>query len=84
MALTTQRMFSHRDLLEMLVKRAGLHKGRHQLVIAFAFGASNFKDNEGKAMPAATALVAGVGLMEAQPDSPDDLVIDAAEVNPAP
>lgn len=67
----------------MLLKQAGLHEGRWQLVVNFGFGASNLQVGPNEVLPGATVIVNKVGLQRATADSPEPLVVDAAVVNPA-
>jgi hypothetical protein len=75
--------FSYRDVLIALVKQAGLHDGRWQIVMSFGLGAANMGPDEKSIVPGAAVAVTGIGLQRAATESPTSLTIDAAEVNPA-
>jgi len=49
----------------------------------FGLAAANFGPTPSDIVPGAAVAVAGIGLLKAAPESPEALVIDAAEVNPA-
>ena len=78
-----QYMFTHRELLELLVKKAGLHEGKWMLMINFGFNAGNVGPSPEQASPGVMVVVANVGLTKATSDAPSGLVVDAAEINPA-
>jgi hypothetical protein len=79
----SQITFSHKELLELLVKKAQLHEGKWMLLFNFSFAAANFGPKPEEMLPGAVAAVASVGLQKAPPDAPSGLVIDAAVANPA-
>jgi len=75
--------FKHKEVIEALIKKAGLHEGKWQLTMQFALGALNMGPGPEDMVPAAAVGVLGVALIRAQPESPSGLVVDAAVVNPA-
>lgn len=75
--------FSHKELIELMIKAAGVHEGDWTLQINFGFTAGNFGPDEENMMPGGAALINFVGITKAHPDSPKGLVVDAAKVNPA-
>lgn len=81
---TTQYSFSHKEIVEMMIKKVGLHEGKWVMVVNFAFGAVNVGPTPTEALPTAFASVQHFALQKAQADSPASLLVDAAEVNPAP
>ncbi|WFP76351.1 hypothetical protein [Mesorhizobium sp. WSM4906] len=78
-----QYEFTYKEVLEALVKQAGLHEGKWQLVLNFGLAAANMGPTPSQVVPGAAVAVAGIGLMKAVADSPEALVIDAGEVNRA-
>ena len=76
-------VFTHKQTLVALVKAAGLHEGRWQLMMTFGLAAMNMGPNDVEVSPGAAVAVTGIGLQKAQPDSPLSLVVDASIVNPA-
>jgi hypothetical protein len=53
MSEANQYMFSDREILELLVKKAGLHEGQWQLISTFGLGAMNAGPSEDQVVPAA-------------------------------
>ena len=80
----SQYMFKHKEIIEALVKAAGLHEGRWQLIMTFSFAATNMGPNEAETVPGAAVAVTAIGLTKATENSPPALTVDAAVVNPGP
>src|SRR5215208_5845163 len=78
-----QYSFDHQELIQALIKQAGLHEGKWQLVVTFGLAAINMGPGPTEIVPGAAVGVTGFGLQRAKPDSPSALVADAAVVNPA-
>jgi len=79
-----QYTFRHKELLEILIKQAGVHEGRWIIMMGFGFTAGNFGPDDEHLSPGAIVGVTAVGIQKAGPDSPDGMVLDAAVVNPRP
>jgi len=79
----TRLMFKHQEVLEALIKRAGLHEGRWQLIMTFGLAGMNMGPSESEVVPGAAVAITGIGLQKASPDSPPALTADAAAINPA-
>jgi hypothetical protein len=81
-----QFLFSNHELLELLIKQAGVHKGRWILMTNFGFSAANFAANFGAAeaqiAPGAAIVVNQMGIQLAPAGTPDSASLDAAVVNP--
>jgi hypothetical protein len=77
-------MFKYREVAEALVKQAGLHEGKWQVIMTFGLGAANMGPTEAEVVPGAAVAVTNIGLQKAMEGSPPALVVDAAVVNPAP
>jgi hypothetical protein len=77
-----QYLFSHKELLEALIKRAGVHEGKWMIVASFGFSAANFGPSPDQMAPGAVVLVQQMGIQKATPDAPESMIIDAALVNP--
>lgn len=75
-------MFSHKEMVEILIKKAGLHEGIWMLSIDFQIGVSNVSrpEDAGQLKPAVLTLVEKIGLSST--DSENSLSLDAAKVNP--
>ena len=79
----TQYTFNYPEVLEALIKKAGLHEGKWQIVMTFGLAGVNIGQSPAEMVPGAAVAVASVGLVKAMPESPPSLVMDAALVNPA-
>jgi hypothetical protein len=84
MAEATHIMFELTEVVEVLIKKQGLHEGLWGLSVEFGLGAANIPTGpDGKTlMPAAINTVQHIGIKKY--DEPTNLTVDAAEVNPAP
>ncbi|MGN6100434.1 MAG: hypothetical protein ACTHOR_04725 [Devosia sp.] len=71
--------FSHRELLALLIRAAGVADGRWQLQVTFGFAAGNFGPNEEGLSPGGMVVVDHVGITKARPDSPSGLVMSVEE-----
>jgi hypothetical protein len=78
-----QYTFKHQEVVEALIKKAGLHEGKWQLTMNFGLAGVNIGPNPNEMVPAAAIGILNIGLLRAQPDSPPSLVADAAVINPA-
>jgi hypothetical protein len=82
MAEIKQITFSHKEVVEALVKFNGLHQGLWGLYMEFGLGAANVQPpGEPDTIPAAILPVRKIGLQKVE--SLDSLSVDAAAVNPA-
>jgi hypothetical protein len=80
----SQYTFTHKELVEMMVKKANIHEGRWMLLVNFGFAAINGGPSADQMMPTGMVGLQSVGIQKATPESPASLVVDAAEVNPLP
>jgi hypothetical protein len=80
MSEPTQITFSYKELVEILIKQAGLHEGIWGLFVTFAMQATNVGPNENDLKPAAIIPVLAIGLQKFEKES--NLSADAAKVNP--
>jgi hypothetical protein len=78
----SQFAFKHKELLELMVKKADLHEGKWMMLVNFGFAAANFGPTPEEISPGGIVVVSSIGLQKATDDAPPSLVIDAAEVNP--
>lgn len=81
-----QFTWTHKELVTLLVKAADIHEGRWWLMMNFGMGAGNFGPSEEQVGPGAFVAVTAVGIQRetSEAKAPSGLVVDAAEVNPAP
>jgi hypothetical protein len=87
MATPTQFVVTHKELITLLIKHAGVHEGRWALAINFGFGPGNFGPTPETLSPGAVVVVNQILIQKEPPDGPpmpDALIADAAQVNPAP
>ena len=75
-----QYLFTNKELLDLLIKQAGVHEGRWMLAI---ISAGNFGPSNEQMSPGAAVLINQVGIQRALPEAPEALSVDAAVVNPA-
>jgi hypothetical protein len=78
----TQITYSHRELVEILVKQQGLHEGIWGLYVRFGLGAANVGDSPTQIQPAAIVPVLEIGLQKF--DKEGSISVDAAKINPKP
>lgn len=77
----TQIAFKHAEIVELLIKKQGIHEGIWGLFVRFGLNASNIGPNETELMPAAILGVIEIGLQKFDKES--NLALDAAKINPA-
>jgi hypothetical protein len=80
MAETKQIAFTHKEVVEALLKQQGIHEGIWSLYVEFGLGAVNVGASEDSLLPAAVIPVLKIGLQKA--DKVNSLSVDAARVNP--
>ncbi len=72
--------FTHKAVLELLVRSAGVTEGEWMLAMNFGFTAGNFGPDENSMLPGAVSVVNHVGIAKATVDTPKALKIDASNV----
>jgi hypothetical protein len=80
MAEASQIMFSHKEVVEALIKKQDLHEGIWALAINFGWQATNMGPTETSLNPAAIAAVLSIGIQRS--DKETNLTVDAAKLNP--
>jgi hypothetical protein len=80
MAEVTQIAFKHAEIVELLLKKQGIHDGIWGLFIKFGLGASNVGATETELNPAAIIPVLEIGLQKFEKVT--NLSVDATKVNP--
>jgi hypothetical protein len=74
-------IFSHTELAEMMIKKMGLHEGLWGIYLEFNQLGANVPLSDGKSFsPAAITIIKSIGIQRF--DTPNNLTVDAAEVNP--
>jgi hypothetical protein len=78
-----QYLFSHKELVELMIKKADLHDGKWMLLVSFGFGAANAGPAPDQVIPTGVVGLQSVGIQKATPEAPPSLTVDAEVVNPA-
>ena len=76
----TQVLFSHKELVTVLIKSQGLHEGIWGLYVKFGLKAVNSGASDADLQPTAMIPVLGIGLQRFE--EVNGLSVNAAEVNP--
>jgi hypothetical protein len=79
MAETKQIVFTHKEVVEALLKQQGIHEGIWSLYVEFGLGALNVGASEDSLLPAAVIPITKIGIQKA--DKVNSLSVDAAQVN---
>ncbi|HEY6324652.1 MAG TPA: hypothetical protein VJA16_24165 [Thermoanaerobaculia bacterium] len=77
---TTHIAFTHKELVELLVRHQGLNKGIWGLFVEFGIGAANVGPSDEELLPTAVVPVIKIGLQRFPKLT--SLSVDAAKVNP--
>jgi hypothetical protein len=77
-----QIFFQHKEVAEVLLKKANIHEGKWMLSVNFGFAVGNFGAIPDQATPGAVATVLAIGIIRAAQDTPEALQVDASVVNP--
>ena len=80
MAKPSQYQLTHRELLELLVKDAGVKEGRWMLVANFGIAPGNFGPSPGESAPGVAFALQKVGIQKAEQNTPDELTVDASKI----
>lgn len=77
---TSQIAFSHKEVVEALIKSQGIHEGIWRIVIKFGLGAANTGPSESELHPTAMIPVLEIGIQRAEKET--NIAVDASKVNP--
>lgn len=82
MAETTQIMFNHKELVEMMIKKTDQHEGIWALSVRFGMNATNFgiSSDGSDILPTAIIPVVEIGINRVDKES--NIAVDASRVNP--
>jgi hypothetical protein len=86
MAEAQNYIFSHREIVETLIKKQNLHEGLWMIYIEFNLQGGNVGQSKDQALPSAIIQVGKIGIQRVDKDNPfadSALVVDAKAVNPA-
>lgn len=79
---TEEIKFSYKEIVEMLVKKEGIHKGLWGIYVGFHLHGANVTLGDKEPLPASVVQITQIGIKPVK--KLDYLSVDAAEVNPAP
>ena len=79
---TKSLTFTHKEVVEALIRYNNLHEGLWGLYVEFGLAAANMGQGTEDLLPAAIVPIKKIGLTRS--NKPNNLTVDAAEVNPAP
>ena len=82
MSETTAIGFTHKDILELLLKKQKIHEGIWALRVKFGLNATNIGPSETDLNPAAIVAVVEIGIQKGEKES--SIAVDAAKINPRP
>ena len=80
MAESTQIVFKHREVVEALLKKQGIHAGIWGLYVKFGIQGANIGPSADQLLPAAVVPILEIGLQRFEEEN--SLAVDAAKVNP--
>lgn len=78
-----QHLFTNKELLELLVKRAGVREGRWILMANFGIGPVNLGPPADLMAPGLAVVIGQIGIQRAQENTPEAASVAAAEINQA-
>jgi hypothetical protein len=84
MAAPTQYRFELREVATALIKQKNIHEGRWWAVFEFVLRGGVFGQTNAELMPGGVFQIKGIILAQSDQSTPEQFVVDAAEVNPAP
>lgn len=85
MAELTQFTFSIQEATEALIKQQKIHEGKWALGVEFSMSVGIVGVSQDQARPGLMALVNNILLLSVDSTQiPPDMIVDAAQVNPAP
>lgn len=78
-------VFNHKEVVETLIKRQGIHEGIWRLFVEFGLAGGNVGPSSDQVVPSAILGVLRLGILLLPPEATEDaLSVDAARVNPRP
>ncbi len=78
----SQYLFTNKELLELLIKEAGVREGRWVLMATFGIAPGNYGPSPDQMSPGTVVAINQMGIQLAGADTPEGMGMDAAEVNP--
>jgi len=80
MSEPTQFLFPHKEIVQVLLEKQGIHEGIWGLLVKFGLKVSNVGSSPSDILPAAIIPVLEIGLQRVKEEN--NLAVDAAKVNP--
>ena len=80
MAESTQIVFTHKEVVEALLRKHGIHEGIWGLYIKFGIRGANVEGSLSDIHPAAIVPILEIGVQKF--DAENNISVDAAKVNP--
>ena len=77
-----QYTFSNKELLALLMKEAGVREGRWMLMANFGVSPGSIGPSPEQVSPGVAIFIGHIGISKAQPDTPEAVTLDAAEIAP--
>lgn len=81
MPVTNNIVFTYKELAEALVRQSQLHEGFWGIFVNFGLQATNVESSNGELTPSAVVGLLKIGIQRFE--KPNNLTVDAKEVNPA-
>ena len=81
MPQANQYVFSNKELLELLIRQAGVHEGKWILMASFGFTAGNFGPSNEQMSPGVAVVISQMGIQRASAETPEAMSIDASVIN---
>lgn len=82
MSEPTQFVFSHKEVVDALLRKQGIHEGIWGLYVKFGIGAANIGPSPADTLPAAIVPLMELSLQKFEQEN--NIAVDAAVVNPKP
>jgi hypothetical protein len=77
-----QYIFNTKEIIEIFVKKAGVHEGKWTMLVGFGISAGNFGPSIDQVSPGVAVVANQFGIQRAAPDTPEAMLVDAAIANP--
>ena len=74
----------NKELLELIIKDAGLHEGKWVLMASFGIAPGNYGPTYSEAGPGVAFALTKIGIQRADSKTPEDMLLDASVINPPP
>ena len=82
MAEANQYTVTHKELVELIIKQAGVHEGKWYLMASLGFAPGNYGPTPDQLCPGTVVAIQQLGISRAEEATPPEIQVDAAVVNP--